>query len=76
VHLLFSEPESGSIFGTDDRGGWKPSTVRVDGVRGAWVRGNAYTRPDGVRVYGYVYDAGSEGGSGMNRFGELVLAPR
>jgi hypothetical protein len=24
-------------------------------------------------VYGYVYDAGSEGGSGMNRYGEVVL---
>jgi hypothetical protein len=27
-----------------------------------------------VKVYGYVYDAGSNGGSGMNRFGELVLS--
>jgi hypothetical protein len=26
-----------------------------------------------VRVYGYIYDAGSGGGAGMNRFGELIL---
>jgi hypothetical protein len=32
-----------------------------------------YTRRDGKKVYGYVYDAGSDGGAGMNRFGELIL---
>ncbi len=35
---------------------------------------NAIT--DGVKVYSYIYDAGSEGGSGMNRYGELVLSGR
>jgi hypothetical protein len=24
--------------------------------------------------YGYIYDAGSDGGSGMNRFSEVVLS--
>ena len=33
-------------------------------------------RPDGAKVYGYIYDAGSNGGAGMNRFGEVVLAGR
>jgi hypothetical protein len=32
-----------------------------------------YVRPDGVKVYGYGYDAGSQGGAGFNRFAEIVL---
>jgi hypothetical protein len=32
-----------------------------------------YARDDGARVYGFVYDAGSHGGTGMNRFAEIVL---
>lgn len=76
VHVLFIEPTSRSLFSTHDRGGWQPSTLRVGDMRGSWVRGNVHTRPDGGRVYGYIYDAGSEGGAGMNRFGEIVLGGR
>ena len=76
VHVLFVEPSSGAIFGTNDREGWQASTREIDGIRGSWIRGHVYKRPDGTRVYGYVYDAGSEGGSGMNRFGEIVLSER
>jgi hypothetical protein len=32
--------------------------------------------PDGAKVYGSIDDAGSNGGAGMNRFGEVVLAGR
>ncbi len=53
-----------------------PRDCEVDSIRGSWIRGNVYTRPDGVKVYGYVYDAGSNGGAGINRFGEVVLAGR
>jgi len=73
VHVLFIEHSSRSIFSTHDNGGWQAPTLQVDNILGSWVRGNVYTRPDGVRVYGYVYDAGSDGGAGMNRFAEVVL---
>ena len=76
VRVLFIEDPSGSIFSTHDRGGWQPSTRHVHDIRGGWVRGNVYTRPDGQRVYGFIYDAGSGGGAGMNRFGEIVLEDR
>ncbi len=74
VHVLFIEQSSRSIFSTHDNGGWQPSKVQVDKIHGSWVRGNVYTRPDGVKIYGYIYDAGSGGGSGMNRFAEVVLS--
>lgn len=76
VHVLFIEQSSRSLFSTSDAGGWRPAALRVGGIFGSWVRGNVYTRRDGVRVYGYIYDAGSDGGAGMNRFGELVLDGR
>ena len=76
VHVVFVEASSRSLFSTFDRDGWQPSVLRVDRILGSWVRGNIYTRPDGVRVYGYVYDAGSDGGAGMNRFAEIVLERR
>jgi hypothetical protein len=74
VHVLFIEQSSRSIFSTHDNGGWQPSTARVEKILGSWIRGNIYTRRDGTKVYGFVYDAGSDGGAGMNRFGEIILA--
>jgi hypothetical protein len=76
IHVFFIEESSRTIFSTHDKGGWQPSTLRVDNILGSWIRGNAYTRKDGVRVYGYLYDAGSDGGAGMNRFAEVVLSNR
>ena len=41
----------------------------IGNILGSWIRRNVYTRRDGKKVYGYIYDAGSDGGAGMNRFG-------
>jgi hypothetical protein len=76
VHVLFIEESSRSIFSIHDNGGWQNAKPQVENILGSWVRGNVYTRKDGLEVYGYVYDAGSYGGAGMNRFGELVLNDR
>jgi hypothetical protein len=73
VHVLLVEESSRSLFSTNDRGGWQPATPRVENIQGSWIRGTIHTRRDGVRVYGFVYDAGSRGGAGMNRYGEVVL---
>ena len=74
VRVLFIEETSRSIFSTHDNGGWQPSALRVDNILGSWIRGNVYTSPDGLKVYGFIYDAGSDGGAGMNRFGEILLS--
>ncbi len=73
IRVLFIDQATRQIFSTDNANGWQPATLRVEKILGSWVRGNVYTRPDGVRVHGFVYDAGSDGGAGMNRFGEIVL---
>ena len=77
VHVLFIDEGSGSIFHTSTAGGiWQPATLQVDRVNAQWIRGALLTRGDGGRVYGYVYDAGSDGGSGMNKYAELSLGGR
>ena len=52
---------------------WEPSRSLVDGVNAQWVRGLVIQDSEGRPVYGIVYDAGSNGGSGMNRFVMLPL---
>jgi hypothetical protein len=78
IHVLFVDESTRSLFSTRDsgRGQWQPPKREVGDIQGSWVRGTIYTRPDGTRVYGYIYDAGSKGGAGMNRFGEVVLNRR
>ncbi len=73
VRVLFIDEETRSIFSTHDRGGWQPARLEIEDILGSWVRGNLYTSPDGVKVYGFAYDAGSNGGAGMNRYGEMEL---
>ncbi|HEX7719326.1 MAG TPA: hypothetical protein VF389_05935, partial [Woeseiaceae bacterium] len=73
LRVLFIDEAERNIYSTHDAGGWQSTTLEVDGIDGGWVRGNVYTRPDGVKVYGYAYDAGSQGGAGLNRFAEKVL---
>lgn len=40
----------------------------VSDIEGSWVRGNLLLQQDGSPVYGMIYDAGSRGGSGFNRY--------
>lgn len=73
VHVLFIDDADRNIYSTHDAGGWQSPTLEVDDIDGGWVRGSVYERPDGVKVYGYGYDSGSQGGAGFNRFAEKVL---
>lgn len=70
VHVLFIENGTGHLYHTrsDEPGTWTPATLQVDSLNVQWVRGQPVRQGD---AYGYVYDAGSNGGSGMNRYGEV-----
>lgn len=75
VQLLFIEKDSGSLFHASRYrdGRWSVPRMIRDKVDAQWVRGQVVRKPDGHQVYGFVYDAGSDGGSGMNRYGEVEL---
>jgi len=74
VYVLFIDEQDRSIYRTRQaEGGWAASELEVDGIQGSWVRGSVLQKPDGSKVYGYVYAAGSGGGAGMNRYGEWQL---
>lgn len=74
IHLLFIEAGTGNLFhvsGVD--GDWGDAAPVVTDAEVQWVRGTIVDLPEGGRAYGFVYDAGSNGGSGMNRFGQVPL---
>ncbi len=76
AHVLFVDEASRSLFSTRrGRGsaGWQAPVLRIDDIVGSWVRGNIIQKPDGSRAYGFVYDAGSQGGAGLNRYAEIPL---
>ena len=76
AHALFVDEETRSIFSTwSENGIWQEPTLRVGDIEGSWVRGAIVRTPQGNRVYGYVFDAGSQGGSGFNRYAEFPLDP-
>jgi hypothetical protein len=75
IQLLFIEEESGHLYHTERRGEgeWTPSKRLIDDEQVQWVRGGLVKRSGEAAVYGYVFDGGSDGGSGMNQYRELPL---
>jgi hypothetical protein len=74
VHLLFIEDGSGSIYHTvsQEPGEWQPPELLIDDINAQWIRGNRLVG-GGQPVYGFVYDAGSDGGTGMNEYDTVSL---
>lgn len=75
VHVLFIEAGTGDLYHTrrEADGQWREPEPQVTDANVQWVRGNVVTSEQGEPVYGYVYDAGSDGGSGKNHYRELPL---
>lgn len=74
LHVLFVHEETRAIYSAHECGaGWSEPVLRVDGIEGSWVRGAVHAQGEGGTVYRFVYDAGSNGGSGLNRYGEIAL---
>lgn len=66
LHLFYIPEASRDILYTKSirPGSWSDPVTLVHGIEGSWIRANGLQ--DGT--IGFVYDAGSLGGSGMNRF--------
>jgi hypothetical protein len=43
----------------------------IQGIDGSWVRGNILYHQLDAPIYGIIYDAGSKGGSGFNKYFQL-----
>ena len=76
LHVIFIDAETRDLYhvASGAPGVWSDPAPVIESINGQWVRGRAVARSDGRLVYGFVYDAGSDGGSGMNRYGELEPA--
>ncbi len=71
---LFIDEATRSLFRTEKTNGvWSEPVLLASGVDAAWVRGAAVRGAQGERLIGYVFDAGSHGGTGLNRYGAFVL---
>lgn len=76
VHVLFIGEKTGHIYHTKrpEPGQWSTPAPVVENVTAQWVRGQPLHRgAEGPSVYGFVYDAGSNGGSGRNWYAEHPL---
>ena len=75
VHVVFSDEESRGLWHTSSRapGAWTAARPVIRGIDAQWVRGRIIRDDSGSAVYGLVYDAGSDGGSGMNRYAVIAL---
>ncbi|WP_405282451.1 exo-alpha-sialidase [Gaopeijia maritima] len=76
VHLFFIDEESREVahVAREGSGPWTAPRTVIEGADVQWIRGVVGTGADGEPVYSVVIDAGSDGGSGMNRYLELPLS--
>jgi hypothetical protein len=75
LHLLFIDEATRSVYHTHaaSRGGWTKPQKILDGIEASWLRGSVHEDGAGNLVYGFVYDAGSKGGTGANFYYGLPL---
>lgn len=71
---FISEEERDIYFSVIDDFDAAPVSRRiVSGIDGSWLRGNVLHHQGDSPVYGLIYDAGSKGGSGFNKFISIDL---
>lgn len=70
IYVAFIAEDNRDIYLSVMNGfGKTPSIVRlIPDIEGSWVRGNILKSQQNFPYYGIIYDAGSMGGSGFNRF--------
>ncbi|MAO38733.1 MAG: hypothetical protein CMK70_00395 [Pseudohongiella sp.] len=75
LHLILIDETSRDIYHTrsSQPGEWSAPVPIVEGIDAGWLRGSVHRQGSQQAVYGFVYDAGSQGGSGFNRYLALPL---
>lgn len=75
VHMVFADVETSDLWYAErgEGGGWSPAEPLIEGITAQWMRGEVVRAADGSDIWGIVYDAGSDGGSGMNWYVEVPL---
>src|SRR5690606_18069774 len=75
LHLLFIDEQSRSLFHSrsSSEGVWSAPELLIEGIDAAWVRGSVHLNAAGNRVYGFVFDGGSQGGPGFTRYFSMPL---
>ena len=74
AYVLFIEEDTNHIYSSQkDQDGWQSESLRIDSVRAQWIRGGLRLQDNNPSIV-YIYDAGSNGGSGMNRFATIPLS--
>lgn len=78
VHLLYSENSTTDIWHAQntDEGGWGTDVELKDAVTAEWVRAEVFTHSSGNggdKVIGYIWDDGSNGGTGRIKYNEVIL---
>lgn len=75
IQVLFIEAETGQLYHTSrqGQGDWSEPSLVISEHDVQWVRGALIKNADGRPCYGFVTDNGSDGGSGMNTYGEIPL---
>ncbi|MFO7934784.1 MAG: hypothetical protein R6U78_11970 [Bacteroidales bacterium] len=70
IIISFISEEDRDIYLTIINDFYQPPKARiiVPGIDGSWVRGNILYNQQRTPVYGIIYDAGSKGGSGYNKY--------
>jgi hypothetical protein len=76
VQVLFIEDGTGDLYHTsrEPDGQWREAEPQITEGNVQWVRGALVDNEQGQPVYGTVYDAGSDGGSGRNHYAEIPLS--
>lgn len=75
MHVLFIDADDRNIYHarSTQAGVWSDAELLIGGIDAGWVRGSVHLDAEGRTVFGMVIDAGSQGGSGFNRYLSIPL---